>query len=195
MQSFLISLFLFLHVMGAIITFGPTFVFPIIATQSQKDPRHGHFGAVLSEIIERRIVLPGAIVQGITGLVLFFLIGVDLTNPAWRWLAIGIVLYLFAIGISIFYQAPLVARMVEITGSMGPPPGAGGPPPGASGPPAGGPPVGGAPAGGPPAGGPPGGGPPPELMATGQKLQRGGQILGLLLIAIVILMVTKPTIG
>ena len=81
MQAFLISLFLFLHVMGAIITFGPTFVFPIIASQVQKDPRHGHFGAVLSELVQRRIIIPGAIVQGITGLVLFFLIGVDLTNP------------------------------------------------------------------------------------------------------------------
>ena len=170
MQPFLISLFLFLHVMGAIITFGPTFVFPIIAAQSQKDPRHGHFGAVVSEIVERRIILPGAIVQGITGLVLVFLIGVDFTNPAWRWLILGIVLYLIAIAISIFYQAPAVARLVELTAAAGPPP-----------------------AGGPPAGAP--SGPPPELVATGQKLQRGGQVLGLLLIAIVILMVTKPTLG
>ena len=204
MQAFLISLFLFLHVMGAIITFGPTFVFPIIASQVQKDPRHGHFGAVLSELVQRRIIIPGAIVQGITGLVLFLLIGVDLTNPAWRWLGIGIILYLTLLSIGIFYQAPAARRMVEITGSMGPP-GAGGPGPGgpgAVGPAAGGPPGAGATgAGSPPGGGPPGitggrpAGPPPELIATGQKLRRGGQVMGLLIVIIVALMVVKPTLG
>ena len=205
MQAFLISLFLFLHVMGAIITFGPTFVFPIIASQVQKDPRHGHFGAVLSELVQRRIIIPGAIVQGITGLVLFLLIGVDLTNPAWRWLGIGIILYLTLLSIGIFYQAPAARRMVEITSSMGPPPGASGPGPGgpgAVGPAAGGPPGAGATgAGSPPGGGPPGitggrpAGPPPELIATGQKLRRGGQVMGLLIVIIVALMVVKPTLG
>ena len=182
MQSFLISLFLFFHVMGAIITFGPTFIFPIIASRAQKNPRHSHFASELSEFIASRVVLPGAIVQGITGLVLLFLLGVDLTNPAWRWLGIAIVLYLIAIGISIGSQGPAARRMVELTAAMsGPPPGVGGAP--------------GAPAGGPPAGGPPAGGPPPELIATGKRLQRGGQALGLLVVVIVILMVTKPTIG
>jgi hypothetical protein len=177
MQSFLISLFLFFHVMGAIITFGPTFIFPIIASRAQKEPRHAHFASEVSHFIASRVVLPGAIIQGITGLTLFFLIGVDITSPPWRWLGIGIVLYLIAITISVAYQAPAAQRMVELTAA------AGGPPGGVAG------------AGGPPAGGPPPGGPPPELVATGKRLQRGGQTLGLLIVLIVILMVTKPTIG
>jgi hypothetical protein len=169
MQSFLLQLFLFLHVMGAIVAFGPTFVFPFIASQVQKDPRHGHFAAVLGEVIEKRLVLPGAIIQGITGLALILIIGVDLTSRQWHWLGVAIILYLIAIAISILYQARAAARMVELTAAAGPA------------------------AAGPPAGGPPAGGPPPQIIATGQQLQRGGQVLGLLLIAIVILMVIKPT--
>ncbi len=63
----MLLLFLLLHVIGAIVVFGPTFVFPLIGSQAQKSPQNGHFAAALTELIERRIVLPGAVVQGITG--------------------------------------------------------------------------------------------------------------------------------
>jgi uncharacterized membrane protein len=160
-----LQLFLFLHVMGAIAVFGPTFAFPLIASQSQKMPQHGHFAAVVVDAIERKIVIPGAIVQGITGLGLILIIGLDITSSAWRWLILAIVLYLIAIGYAIAVQAPAAEKMVHLT------------------------------AGGPPAGAPPAGvpaGPPPELLATAKKLQRGGFLLTGLIIAIVILMVTKP---
>ena len=65
----LLPLFLFLHVLGAIIVFGPTFAFPIIASR-------GAEGAAARELrcapgrarSSDRIVIPGAIFQGITGL-------------------------------------------------------------------------------------------------------------------------------
>ena len=74
------QLFLFLHVMGAIAVFGPSFAFPFIAAQVQKTPQHGHFAAVVSDIIERRLIVPGAIVQGITGVALILITGRDLTS-------------------------------------------------------------------------------------------------------------------
>lgn len=159
------QLFLFLHVIGAIAVFGPTFVFPIIASQAQKSPQNGPFAAVLSEFIERRLVLPGAVVQGITGVALIIIAGRDLTSSANRWLVGGIILYLIAISFAAFVQARNAEKMVHLT--------SGGPPPG--------PPPAGAPAG-----------PPPEIVATGQKLQRGGMFLTVLIVLIVILMVTKP---
>jgi uncharacterized membrane protein len=162
----MLQLFLFLHVMGAIVVFGPTFVFPLIASQAQKSPQNGPFAAALSEFIERRLVLPGAVVQGITGVALIFIIGADLTGSAYRWLVVGIVLYLIAIGFAAFVQAPNAERMVHLT-SGGPPPGS--PPPGAA------------------------AGPPPEIAAMGKKLQQGGMLLAVLIVLIVILMVTKPT--
>jgi uncharacterized membrane protein len=163
-MSLPLAVFLFLHVMGAIVVFGPTFVFPIIASQAQKSPQNGPFAAALSEYIERRIVIPGAVVQGITGVALIFIIGADLTSSAYRWLVAGIILYLIAISFAAFVQAKNAEKMVELTRNMPP-----------------GPPPAGAPAG-----------PPPEIAALGKKLQQGGMLLAVLIIAIVILMVTKP---
>ena len=66
-MSPLLALFLFLHVFGAIVVFGPSFAFPFIASQVQKTPQHGHFAAVVIEVIERRLIIPGAIVQASPG--------------------------------------------------------------------------------------------------------------------------------
>jgi hypothetical protein len=165
-MSLPLAVFLFLHVMGSIVVFGPTFVFPIIASQAQKSPQNGPFAAALSEFIERRIVIPGAIVQGITGVVLIFILGADLTSSAYRWLVGGIILYLIAIGFAITVQAKNAEKMVELTRNL--------------------------PAGPPPAGAP--AGPPPEIVETGKKLQQGGMLLAVLIVLIVLLMVVKPTV-
>jgi hypothetical protein len=162
----MLQLFLFLHVLGAIAVFGPTFAFPIIVSQAQKSPQNMPFAAVLNEYIERRLVIPGAIVQGITGVALILILQADLTSSAYRWLIGGIILYLIAILFAIFVQAPNAEKMVHMT--------SGGPPPG--------PPPAGAPAG-----------PPPEIVAMGKKLQQGGMLLIVLIVLIVILMVTKPS--
>jgi uncharacterized membrane protein len=159
------QLFLFLHVMGAIVVFGPSFAFPFIAAQVQKTPQHGNFAAVVMEIIERRLIIPGAIVQGITGVALILVANRDLSSPANRWLGIAIVLYAIAISFAIFVQAKNAEKMVHLTANMPP-----------------GPPPAGAPAG-----------PPPEIAATGKKLAQGGQLLALLITLIVLMMVVKPS--
>jgi uncharacterized membrane protein len=126
--DFWVAVFLFMHVMGAIVAFGPSFVFPLIGAASARDPQHAHFGAVVSEIIEKRLVLPFAVLQGVTGLALILVLKLDLF--ATHWLLLGIALYLIAIVFAVVVQARNVARMVELT-SVPPPSGAapGGPPP------------------------------------------------------------------
>jgi hypothetical protein len=168
----MIQLFLVLHVLGAIAVFGPSFAFPVIAAQAGRAPQHGHFAALVIDLIERRIIIPGAIVQGITGVCLILVIGLDITSPAWRWLFLAIALYAVAVSFAILVQKPAAERMVELT--AGPP--VAGPPAGATG----------AASSGAPSG------PPPELVATAKKLARGGQLLTVLIVAIVILMVLKP---
>jgi uncharacterized membrane protein len=168
----MLQLFLFLHVMGAIVTFGPSFVFPLIANRARSAPQHAHFAAETTHLISTRVAFPGAILQGLTGVALILITGANLTSPAYRWLVAAIVLYLIAIGYSALVQTPAATKMVELT--AGPPPGAGAP--------------GGAP--GAPGGAP--AGPPPEVVATGRKLARGGMLLSGLVVVIVILMVTKP---
>ena len=72
----MLQLFLVLHVLGAIAVFGPTFAFPLISGQVAKAPQHGHFAALVMDMIERKIVIPGAIVQGITGVGLITPVGI-----------------------------------------------------------------------------------------------------------------------
>jgi uncharacterized membrane protein len=155
-----IAIFLFLHVMGAIIAFGPAFsAFPIIGSMAGKEPQHANFAARINEAITKTRVIPLAIFQGVTGLVLIYLTGL---NPfSQLWLGLGIVLYVIALTYALAVQAPTGRRIVELTSAP--------PPPGAT-------------------------GPSPELMAAVKRAQQGGMILGILILAIVILMVTKPTL-
>jgi hypothetical protein len=168
----LFTLLLFLHVLGAIIAFGPTFSSPIIGRMGAAERAHGNFAMRVSHQLARVQILPLAIVQGFTGLGLIIAGNVDVMSNTW--LLVAIVLYLIAIGYAIFVQTPLAKRIIEMTT-----------------PPAGAAPAG-PPAGGPPPGGPPPGGPPPELMAMITRIKRGGMLLIALVTAIVFLMVTKP---
>lgn len=160
----LLPWFLFAHILGAIIAFGPTFSFPIIGRLGGMEPQHANFATRVSEMISKVQVTPFAILQGITGLGIVWTAKIDIFKAPW--LLVAIVLYLTALSYAIFVQSPTVKRVIEMT--------SGGPPPG--------PPPAGAPAG-----------PPPELLALVRKVQRGGMFLAALIVVIVLLMVLKPT--
>ena len=159
-MTILIAIFLFLHVMGAIIAFGPAFsAFPVIGSMAGQEPQHANFAARVNVAISKTRVIPLAIFQGITGVILILLTGL---NPfSQLWLGLGIVLSVIALAYAIAVQGPNARRVAELTATP--------PPPGAT-------------------------GPSPELMAAVKRAQQGGMILGILIVAIVILMVTKPTL-
>jgi uncharacterized membrane protein len=159
----LFQLLLFAHVLGAIIAFGPTFSSPIIGRMGAREREHGNFAMRVSRELARVQIVPLALVQGLTGLGLIIVGGIDLMRSTW--LMVAIVLYLIAIGFAIFVQTPRAKRIIEMTT----------PPPSAPAP-----------------SGPPAGGPPPALMAEITKVKRGGLLLIALVVAIVYLMVTKP---
>lgn len=118
---------LFAHVLGAIIAFGPTFsAFSIIGRFAGAEPQHGNFAARVNEAITDQRVVPLAILQGITGVGIILVTGIDLL--ATRWLLLAIVLYLIALGYALSVQRPVGRRIAELT-STPPPPGASGPPP------------------------------------------------------------------
>ncbi len=150
---------LFLHVLGAIVAFGPTFAFSFIGAMGGAEPQHANFATRVSETISSRLVYPIGITLPITGALMILVRGIDLSSQAYWWLGIAIVLYLIAYGYSFFVQRKYVERVIEITSSP--------PPPGAT-------------------------GPPPELLGLVKRIQRGGMMLGLLLVAIIFLMVVKP---
>jgi len=125
-MSIWIAVFLFLHVMGAIIAFGPGYSAPLLGQLTAQQPQHANFAARFNELVTDRRVEPLAIFQGITGLVLIYLTGF---NPfTTLWLGLGIALYLVALAFALGVQRPTVKKIVELT-STPPPPGASGPPP------------------------------------------------------------------
>ena len=120
---------LFLHVLGAIVAFGPTFAFSLIGAAGGAEPQHANFGTRVSHTISSKLVYPIGITLPITGLAMM---AVRQINPFARehwWLALAIVLYLVAYGYSFFVQRKNVDRVIELT--SGPPPAGatGGPPP------------------------------------------------------------------
>lgn len=162
---------LLLHVLGAIIAFGPTFAFPLIGAMAGKEPMHANFATRVTHKVSDRLVEPVALSMAVTGVAMIWSVGINPFAAEYRWLLIAIVMYVLAVLFSVIVQRPKVMRVIELTGGDG-----------------------GVPA--PPAGPDrPSAGPPPALSEAIGAVQRNGMILGLGLIVIVFLMVVKPSLG
>ena len=141
----LFTLFLFLHVGAAIIAFGPTFIYMIIGGMGAAEPMHANFAVRVTNTINDRVVIPLALTMPVTGFLMVYFGHIDLTNRAWYWLDLAIVIYVVLVIISIGIQRPTVQRMIQLTTR---PPAAAGAPAVAGAPAAGGAPAAaGAPAG------------------------------------------------
>ncbi len=125
----LFQILLFLHVLGAIIAFGPTFALPVIGGMGGKEPMHANFATRVGEALAKQRITPVAIVQGVTGAGLIFTSNVDLGKALW--LQAGILLWALALAYGTAVQTPAVRRVIALT--AGGPPAAGaapaGPPP------------------------------------------------------------------
>jgi uncharacterized membrane protein len=159
--SGLLPYLLFLHVLGAIVAFGPTFAFRFIGAMGGGEPQYANFATRVSNTLAHRLVYPIGITLPITGAAMMLVRGYNPSDRAYWWLGLAIVLYVIAYGYSYFYQSRLVGRVIAMTSSP--------PPPGAS-------------------------GPPPELMALAGRIRQGALATTVLLIAIIFLMVVKPTV-
>jgi uncharacterized membrane protein len=163
----LIPWFLFLHVLGAVIAFGPSFTFPLIGAMGAADRPHANFATRVSYAISTKRVLPVSLTMPVTGIGLIWSAGFDVFSRNSRWLALGIVLYVILLTFAVTVQIPTTRRVIGMT--SGPPPEA---PPGS------------APAG-----------PPPALMTLIGRVQRGGIFMTVTIVLIVFLMVVKPDLG
>jgi uncharacterized membrane protein len=163
----LVPWFLVLHVLGAIIAFGPAYTFPIIGRMGGVEPMHGNFATRISYAISTQRVVPVALTMPITGIGLIWSVGINPFTRDTRWLLSGIILYTIALTFSLAVQLPAVRKIIALT--SGPPPGA------------------------PPSDAP--SGPPPGLMETVRNVQRGGMFVSGLVVIIAFLMVVKPNLG
>lgn len=158
-----LALVIFLHVMGAIIAFGPPFAFILLGPMSGREPQHANFAVRFQHLVSRRLILPLVIFQGITGLLIVFMANINLFGTLW--LVVSIVLYLIALANAFAVILPTATKLVEATSA--PPPA---PEPGATG----------------------RSGPPPHIAALVRRTRMASMANTLLIVVIVFLMVTKP---
>jgi uncharacterized membrane protein len=162
-MDWLFLLLLFLHVGGAIVAFGPTFAFPILGPMAGHEPQHVNFALRFQKAVATTLIVPLALLQGVTGLLLVWKIGLGLL--AQPWLLLGIALYIVALVVSIGIGLPTVRKLIEFTSA---------PPPT------------------PPPGSPPSSGPPPHIAALVKRGRQLGMVQTALIVAIVFLMVAGP---
>jgi uncharacterized membrane protein len=166
-MAWLFPYLLFLHVAGAILAFGPTYAFGLYADLAERDRSHVGFNNQARAAVSRRLVVPGTIAMGITGVLLIVSVGIPLFEPAYRWLQLGIVLYLGAIAWNVIVTRRHQARIAEIAEGLAAARERG----------------------------EPAGPPPPEMAAHIQAVRRDGKALGVIVLVIVFLMVVKPSLG
>ncbi|HEX7496413.1 MAG TPA: DUF2269 family protein [Candidatus Limnocylindrales bacterium] len=112
----LVPIFLTIHVLTAIVAFGPTFIFSIIARMAAQEPQHGLFALRLTDRIERMVVIPAALLMPVSGSLLVWSEGINLATTHWLVLAIG--LYIVAITFAILIQLRTIDRMIELATGM-----------------------------------------------------------------------------
>jgi uncharacterized membrane protein len=156
----------FLHVMAAIVAFGPTFAFAIIGSMGSRERQHANFASRVTKRIGEVLVEPFALSMLVTGALLIWSGEYPLFQQDTRWLLASIVLYLLAIALSLFVSQPNVRRIVAWGSET-------------------------AAGDGSSAGGPP----PPEVLRSIGVVQRTGMVLTVITVTIVFLMVMKPSFG
>jgi uncharacterized membrane protein len=120
----LFTILLFLHVLGAIVAFGPGFAAMVVGPMVAKEPQYANFYARTQMATARTLITPVAISMAVTGIGLIMIRGWGTLTADRRWLEVAIVLYVIAVVYSMAVQAPAGRKLVELTATP-PAPGAG----------------------------------------------------------------------
>jgi uncharacterized membrane protein len=120
----LFRILLFLHVLGAIVAFGPGFVSMVVGPMVAREPQHANFYARSQLLAARRVITPVSISMAITGVLMILVRGWTNIVGTTHWLELAIALYVVAVVISMVVMAPAGQKLVELT-STPPAPGQG----------------------------------------------------------------------
>ncbi len=121
----MVQLWLFLHILGAIVAFGFGFTAPFFGSMLAKEPQHGNWYLRTSKRIYDRLLIPVALTMAVTGYLLVVETGGSERFKEF-WLALGVSLYVIAILVVLFVQRPTLTKVIKLTSE---PPGPDGPPP------------------------------------------------------------------
>lgn len=113
MDLFLILLYL--HIMGAVIAFGPGFAAMVVGPIVAKEPQHVNFYARTQVATARAIVVPVAISMAVTGVAMILYRGWGNLAGGRHWLEAGILLYVVALVLALAVQSPAGRKLVELT--------------------------------------------------------------------------------
>jgi uncharacterized membrane protein len=122
----LFTILLFLHVLGAIIAFGPGFASMVVGPMVAREPQHANFYARSQLLTSKAIITPVSISLAVTGVLMILDRGWSTITGGRHWLELAILLYVIALVISIVVMAPAGRRLVALT-SQPPAPGDGPP--------------------------------------------------------------------
>ena len=120
----MLQLWLFLHILGAIIAFGFGFTAPIFGRMAASEPQHGNWYLRSVKKVSDYIIIPVALSMAVTGYLLVMETGgVDRFKELW--LALGIAIYVVALLVVFLVQRRDVKKVISLTSG---PPGPDGPP-------------------------------------------------------------------
>ena len=117
------ELWLFLHVLGAIVAFGFGFYAPVYGAALAREPQHGNWYLRTSKRVSDMILIPVAISMAITGTLLVASTG-GMRRFEELWLTVAVVLYVIALLIVFLGQRPGIKRVIELTSTPLPGPAA-----------------------------------------------------------------------
>jgi len=106
------ELFLFLHVLGAIIAFGFGFTVPVIARMAGAEPQHGNFFLRAGKRVSDTILIPASLSMAVTGAGLIYF---GSRTPREMWLSISMGIYVVAILVVLFVQRPTFQQLIALT--------------------------------------------------------------------------------
>jgi uncharacterized membrane protein len=119
------QLWLFLHVLGAIVAFGFGFYAPVYGAMLSREPQHGNWYLRASKRVSDVVIAPVALSMAVTGFLLVMSSG-GMQRFREPWLALSLALYVIALLIVFLLQRPTVSKVIALTTG---PPGPDGPPP------------------------------------------------------------------
>jgi uncharacterized membrane protein len=100
-----------LHILGAVVAFGPVYAAPMIAARGRRNPEHAVLAAEITEGITTRYTIPFGLTVPITGIGLMATEEDIDFDETWLW--VSVVLYVIALAFALA-QLPSGLRMVRL---------------------------------------------------------------------------------